>query len=84
MTFLGLALLLCYLPGADNVFVPLQLRALGGVFIVATLFAFGSIAWLTGFYAQVLRELARAHCWRNRVSALVFVGLALRLARDSR
>lgn len=64
--------------------VALQLLALGGIFIVATLIAFGSIAWLAGFFAQVLRESARAQSWLNRVSALVFAGLALRLATASR
>jgi threonine/homoserine/homoserine lactone efflux protein len=64
--------------------VALQLLALGGIFIVATLIAFGSIAWLAGFFAQVLRESARAQRWLNRVSALVFAGLALRLATASR
>jgi threonine/homoserine/homoserine lactone efflux protein len=39
---------------------------------------------LAGFFAQVLRESARGHRWLNRVSALVFAGLALRLATASR
>jgi threonine/homoserine/homoserine lactone efflux protein len=64
--------------------VALQLLALGGIFIVATLLAFGSIAWLAGFFAQVLRGSARAQRGLNRVSALVFAGLALRLATVSR
>lgn len=57
-----------------------QLAQLGAVFIVATLISFGSIAWAAGLVGERLRRSSRMQQWLNRSAALVFVGLAARLA----
>jgi threonine/homoserine/homoserine lactone efflux protein len=60
--------------------VALQIAQLGAVFIVATLLTFGAISWSAASLGQRLRGSARAQRLMNRVTALVFGGLALRLA----
>lgn len=62
----------------------LQMLWLGGVFIVATLLVFGAIAYFSGAFGAVLNRSARAQRLLNRLSALVFVGLAVRLASAQR
>ena len=55
----------------------LQLFALGGLFAMATLVVFGAIALLGGWLSQ---RWARSHSsqrWLNRISAGVFVALAI-------
>ncbi len=64
--------------------VAMQLAALGLVFIAATLLAFGAITYLAGFIGQLLRSSARAQRLMNRAAALVFLGLAARLALAQR
>ena len=59
--------------------LPLQIFVLGGIFIVATLLVFGSIAVLSGVFAGLLIGSAGAQRTLNRVAALVFTALALRL-----
>lgn len=61
----------------------LQLIALGGVFILATLLVFGSIAWVAGFLRQRLRRTPKAQIVMNRIAGTVFVVLAGRLAMTS-
>lgn len=68
----------------DNGSVVLQMLWLGGVFIVATLLVFGAIAYFSGAFGAVLNRSPRAQRALNRLSALVFVGLALRLASSQR
>ena len=48
-------------------------------FIVATLMAFGTIAWLAGAIGERLRGSRRAQIWLNRITGVVFAGLAVRL-----
>ncbi|MBI4756832.1 MAG: LysE family translocator [Betaproteobacteria bacterium] len=60
--------------------VGVQVLWLGFVFIVATLLVFGSIALFAGYIGGVLRRSATARKALNRVTALVFLGLAARLA----
>lgn len=64
--------------------VALQLMALGGVFMLATLLVFGAIACFSGAFGVLLQRSARAQRWLNRVAGLVFLGLALRLATVER
>lgn len=64
--------------------VALQLAWFGLLFIVATLFAFGTIAWLAGWIGERLRRSERAQRLLNRAAALVFAGLALRLVASRR
>jgi threonine/homoserine/homoserine lactone efflux protein len=64
--------------------VAAQLAWFGIVFIVATLLAFGSIAYLAGYLGERLRRSEKAQQWLNRTAACVFAGLALRLLTATR
>ena len=64
--------------------VALQIVALGGVFIVAALLTFSTIAWFAAGFGQVFKRSLRAQRVLNRVASVVFVGLALRLAVSQR
>jgi threonine/homoserine/homoserine lactone efflux protein len=59
--------------------VGLQILLLGGVFIVATLFTFGAIAFFAGRFGQAFQSSAIAQRSLNRLASLVFCALALRL-----
>ena len=62
----------------------LQMVLLGGVFIIATILVFGSIALLAGTLGGLLARNDKAQIVMNRVASLVFVGLALKLATTQR
>ena len=64
--------------------VALQLMVLGAVFMLATLLVFGAIACFSGAFGALLQRSARVQRLLAQVSALVFVGLAVRLATASR
>jgi threonine/homoserine/homoserine lactone efflux protein len=64
-------------PKAGAVWV--QLCWLGLLFIVATLVAFLSIAYLAGYFGEKLRRSEKAQRLLNRAAVVVFAGLALRL-----
>lgn len=59
--------------------VGLQILLLGGVFMVATLFTFGAIAFFAGRFGQVFQSSSIAQLSLNRLASLVFCVLALRL-----
>jgi hypothetical protein len=59
--------------------VALQILQLGGVFMLATLLTFGTVALLAGRFGQLLQDSPRAQVRLNRLASVVFVGLALRL-----
>lgn len=59
--------------------VGLQILLLGGIFMVATLFTFGAIAFLAGRFGQVFQSSTIAQRSLNRLASLVFCALALRL-----
>ena len=59
--------------------VGLQILLLGGVFMVATLFTFGAIAFFAGRFGQVFQCSTIAQRSLNRLASLVFCALALRL-----
>lgn len=61
-----------------------QLVALGLVFILATLLVFGAIAMFSGALGAVLQRSPYAQRILNWLSALVFLGLAARLAISRR
>ncbi|MEO3712327.1 MULTISPECIES: LysE family translocator [Roseateles] len=69
---------------ADRGPVALQLGVLGAVFILATLITFGSIAFAAGLLGERLRRSPGLQRGLNRCAALVFAGLALRLATVQR
>ncbi len=62
----------------------LQILLLGGLFILATILVFGSIALLAGSLGQLLNRSDRAQKILNKLSGTVFVGLALKLASTER
>ena len=61
-----------------------QMVILGGVFIVATILIFGSVALLAGAIGQWLNRSDKAQLVMNRIAGTVFVGLALKLAVTKR
>lgn len=64
--------------------VALQILLLGGLFIIATILIFGSIALLAGTLGEWLNRSARVQKILNWVAGTVFVGLALKLATIKR
>jgi hypothetical protein len=60
--------------------ISLQLLLLGGVFIIATILVFGSIALRAGTLGLWLNRSSRAQNIMNRGAGAVFVCLVLRLA----
>ena len=73
---------LAFLPQfADPALGPVQWQIvqLGACFGLATLVVFGGIAALAGRFGQRLRDSAKAQQTLNRMAALVFAGLALKL-----
>ena len=64
--------------------VPLQIMALGAVFMLAAFLTFGCIAWFAAGFGARLRDSAKAQRVLNRTAALIFTGLALRLALAQR
>lgn len=59
--------------------VPLQVVLLGGLFILATLLVFFSVAALGGRLAKRFNASRRGQIFINRLAGLVFLGLALAL-----
>ena len=64
--------------------VPLQILILGGVFIIATILVFGSIALLAGSIAQLFSRSGQFQKILNRIAGTVFLGLALKIATTER
>lgn len=64
--------------------VGIQLAWFGLLFIVATMIAFGAIAFLAGYFGEKLRRSERAQRYLNRMAAIVFGGLALKLVTSTR
>ena len=61
-----------------------QIITLGILFIVATFMVFGSIAWFAGFLGAFLGKSERAQSLINRMTGIIFIGLAGRLLMASR
>ena len=64
--------------------VTLQMFALGGIFILATLVAFSLMAVLAANAGARLGQSARAQTIMNRIAGVVFLGLAVKLATTER
>lgn len=64
--------------------VPLQIMALGAIFMLAAFLTFGCIAWFAAGFGARLRDSAKAQRLLNRAATLVFAGLALKLALAQR
>nr|WP_320115189.1 LysE family translocator [uncultured Desulfuromonas sp.] len=61
-----------------------QLLLLGGLFIIATIVVFGLIATLSGSIGHYLQRHTGARRTLDRLSAMVFIGLAAKLLTTSR
>ena len=59
--------------------VTVQIVFLGGLFLLATLWVFGSIAWFAGGISERFISAPRAQVVLNKLAAIVFGILALRL-----
>jgi threonine/homoserine/homoserine lactone efflux protein len=59
--------------------ISLQMVALGGIFIMATILVFGTVALVGGALGEWLNRSMRAQRIANWVAGAVFVGLALKL-----
>ena len=59
--------------------ISLQMVALGGIFIMATILVFGAVALIGGILGDWLNRSAYAQKVMNWVAGTVFVGLALKL-----
>lgn len=64
--------------------ITLQILLFGGLFIVVTLLVFGTIALCSGAIGDRLKHSVKVQVVLNRVAAIVFVGLALRLLTSER
>lgn len=64
--------------------VALQVAALGGMFILATLLVFGGLAWFAGLVGVWFQRSMRAQRALNWSAAAIFVGLAAHLAWSER
>jgi len=64
--------------------IALQVSWFGFTFIIATLVAFGSIVYMAAIFGTLMSSSARLQRVLNRIAALVFLGLALRLALTER
>lgn len=61
-----------------------QIIQLGLVFMLCACLVFATIAFLAGALGAWLRSSQRAWAWLNRMTSVVFVGLALKLAASER
>ena len=78
---------LAFLPqfaNANNGSLMLQLFLLGGVFILATLLVFSTIALLAGSFGDAFSKSQRAQNILNKLAGTVFLGLAIKLAVTER
>jgi len=64
--------------------VALQIIALGGVFVVATLLVFGAVAIGGGTLGGFLQRSPWAQAMMNKVAGVIFAGLAMRLIMTER
>jgi threonine/homoserine/homoserine lactone efflux protein len=60
--------------------ISFQIIMLGGLFILATILIFGTIALLAGTIGQWLKQSKRTQAILNKTAGTVFLGLSLKLA----
>ena len=61
-----------------------QIFVFGAVFILAAFLVFGAIALFSGAFGNLLLRSPKAQFWLNKITAVVFVGLAVKLATSQR
>ena len=64
--------------------ISLQMVVLGGIFILATILVFGTVALVGGTLGDWLNRSGRAQRVMNWIAGSIFVGLALKLATAER
>lgn len=64
--------------------VALQTTTLGIIFMLAAFIVFSAIAVFSGTFGQLLQRSPTASLWMNRITGIVFLGLAIRLATTDR
>ncbi len=64
----------------DRGSISFQLALLGGLFIIATILVFGSIAWFASIVGIKLQQSHKVQILMNRIAGMVFIGIALKLA----
>ena len=57
-----------------------QFYQLGALMVVTTIVIFGTVALAAGTLSYWIKGLPRTQVWLNRVSGMVFLSLALKLA----
>ena len=78
---------LAFLPQfADPAIGPVgpQIFVFGAVFILAAFLVFGAIAVFSGAFGNLLLRSPKAQFWLNKITAVVFLGLAVKLATAQR
>ena len=61
-----------------------QIFVFGAVFILAAFLVFGAIAVFSGAFGNLLLRSPKAQFWLNKITAVVFLGLAVKLATAQR
>lgn len=61
-----------------------QIFAFGAVFILAAFLVFGAIALFSGAFGNLLLRSPKAQLWLNKITAVVFLGLAVKLVTSQR
>lgn len=59
--------------------IALQMMGLGFLFITATILVFGAVSLLAGTIGSWITKTPKGEIWLNRISAVVFTGLAAKL-----
>lgn len=83
VTIFILAFLPQFVDPANGPLIP-QFYQLGALMFLATLIVFGGVALAAGTLGALLRGSASVQLWLNRVSGMIFVALALKLATAER
>ncbi len=83
VTIFILAFLPQFVDPANGPLIP-QFYQLGALMFLATVVVFGGVALAAGTLGALLRGSASVQLWLNRVSGIIFVALALKLATAER
>ncbi len=83
VTIFILAFLPQFVDPANGPLIP-QFYQLGALMFLATVVVFGGVALAAGTLGALLRGSASVQLWLNRVSGMIFVALALKLATAER
>lgn len=79
VTIFFLAFLPQFINNNSNISISMQIFQLGALFMLSTLLVFGGIAVFSGFVGRKLQQSTIAQALINKIAALIFVGLAIKL-----